>query len=133
VTRPGKPALRLAGGSGLDDAVVRKHRFEAAHPDAVILPPAPERWRAVFAGRTIGSWDLDGLMDQLEKFPPRAKEPPAIGDGLAGAPAAGTLGAAGWCRAGHGARRADPISARTPARHGNGKTSLHTGINDERR
>ena len=30
-----------------EDAVVRRRRFEAAHPEAVIPPPAAGRWRAV--------------------------------------------------------------------------------------
>jgi hypothetical protein len=57
-------SLRLV--TGTEDAVIRRQRFEEAHPDAVILPPAAGRWRAVFAGRTLGSWDLAGLMDELE-------------------------------------------------------------------
>ena len=58
--------LRAAGG-GAEDAVVRRRRFEEAHPEAVILAPAAGRWRAVVpAGlipgdgtrTTLGSWDL---------------------------------------------------------------------------
>ena len=71
--------LRAAGG-GQEDAVVRRRRFEEAHPEAVILAPAAGRWRAVVpAGlipgdgtrTTLGAWDLRGLMDQLEEiYPP---------------------------------------------------------------
>ena len=59
---------------------MRRRRFEAAHPEAVILAPAAGRWRAVVppglipgdgTRTTLGSWDLGGLMDQLEKiYPP---------------------------------------------------------------
>jgi hypothetical protein len=51
----------VAGGT--EDAVVRRRRFERAHPGAVILPPSAGRWRAVADGRTLGAWDLGGLMD----------------------------------------------------------------------
>ena len=55
--------------------MVRRRRFEEAHPEAVILPPAAGRWRAVVpAGlipgdgtrTTLGAWDLGGLMNQLD-------------------------------------------------------------------
>ncbi len=68
-------ALRLVDGSAPDDPVVRRRRFEQAHPEAVILPPAASRWRAVVPAdlvpgdgtRTmLGAWDLAGLMDQLD-------------------------------------------------------------------
>jgi hypothetical protein len=74
VTGAGRPTLRVVGG-GAEDAVVRRQRFEEAHPEAVILPPCAGRWRAVVpAGlipgdgtrTTLGSWDLAGLMDQLD-------------------------------------------------------------------
>jgi len=57
--------------------VVRRQRFEAAHPEAVILPPAAGRWRAVLpAGlipgdgtkTTLGARDLGDLMDQLDEI-----------------------------------------------------------------
>jgi hypothetical protein len=53
----------VAGGT--EDSVVRRQRFERAHPGAVILPPSAGRWRAVADGRTLGAWDLGGLIDQL--------------------------------------------------------------------
>jgi hypothetical protein len=63
----GRPVLRVIRGEGEpEDSVVRRQRFEQAHPGAVILPPSAGRWRAVANGQTIGSWDLDGLMDQLD-------------------------------------------------------------------
>jgi len=45
----GRPALRMVGG-GAEDSVVRRRRFEEAHPEAVILPPCAGRWRAVDRG-----------------------------------------------------------------------------------
>ena len=66
-------------GTGPDDPVVRRRRFEAAHPQAVILPSAAGRWRAVLpagvipgdgTATTVGSWDLCALMDQLEEIWP---------------------------------------------------------------
>jgi len=77
VTSQDRPALRLVGGSAPEDAVVRRKRFEQAHPEAVILPPSAGRWRAVAAGRTLGAWDLCGLMNQLDQlYPPDGAEPP---------------------------------------------------------
>jgi hypothetical protein len=46
VTGEDRPALRAVGG-GREDPVIRRRRFEAAHPEAVILPPAAGRCRAV--------------------------------------------------------------------------------------
>ena len=66
--------LRVVDG-GREDSVVRRRRFEEAHPEAVILPPCAGRWRAVIpAGlipgdgtrTTLGAWDLAELMDQLD-------------------------------------------------------------------
>jgi hypothetical protein len=75
-----RPALRLVDGGAPEDAVLRRRKFEEAHPEAVILPPAAGRWRVVLpAGlirgdgtrTTLGSWDLAGLMDQLDAIYPR--------------------------------------------------------------
>jgi len=69
-----RSGLRAVDG-GREDSVVRRRRFEEAHPEAVILPPCPGRWRAVIpAGlipgdgtrTTLGAWDLTDLMDQLD-------------------------------------------------------------------
>ena len=70
-----RPVLRVIDGEGEpEDPVVHRHRFEQAHPEAVILPPSAGRWRAVVpaglipgdgTSTTLGSWDLDGLIDQL--------------------------------------------------------------------
>jgi hypothetical protein len=68
-----RPALRVVG------AVVRRRRLEEAHPEAVILPPAAGRWRAVVppglipgdgTRTTLGAWDLEGLMNQLDEIYP---------------------------------------------------------------
>ena len=42
MTGKDQPALRAVGG-GAEDPVVRRQRFEEAHPEAVILPPAAGR------------------------------------------------------------------------------------------
>jgi hypothetical protein len=52
-----RPALRMVGG-GAEDSVVRRQRFEQAHPEAVV------------EGRTLGAWDLGGLMDQFDAIYP---------------------------------------------------------------
>jgi hypothetical protein len=63
-----RPDLQVVDGR--EDAVVRRRRFKQAHPEAVILPPCAGRWRAVAAGRTLGAWDLGGLMDRLDAIYP---------------------------------------------------------------
>jgi len=42
----GRPGMRLVNGGTPEDAVVRRRRFEQAHPEAVILPPARGRLQA---------------------------------------------------------------------------------------
>jgi hypothetical protein len=78
MTRNDRPDLRVVDG-GREDSVVRRRRFEEAHPEAVILPPCAGRWRAVIpAGlipgdgtrTTLGAWDLTDLMDQLDAIYP---------------------------------------------------------------
>ncbi len=75
----GRPKLRPVGGGAPEDPVVRRRRFEHAHPDAVILPPSAGRWRAVVppgllpgdgTRTTVGAWDLCDLMNQLEDLYP---------------------------------------------------------------
>ncbi len=76
-----RPALRAVGRDA-EDSVVRRQRFEEAHPEAVILAPAAGRWRAVVPAdlipgdgtrTTLGAWDLGDLMDQLDQiYPPGA-------------------------------------------------------------
>ena len=75
-----RPYLILVGGGRLD-AVERRHLFERAHPE-VASPPATTtgRWRAIVPlgsvpgqpdTTTIGSYELAGLMDQLDEiYPP---------------------------------------------------------------
>ncbi len=86
MTGPDRPALRAVGGGG-EDAVVRRQRFEQEHPEAVILPPAAGRWRAVVppglipgdgTRTTLGAWDLGDLMYQLDAIYPDG--------GMAGSP-----------------------------------------------
>lgn len=69
------PGLRAV--DGCEDAVIRRRRFEQAHPEAVILPPSAGRWRAVVppgllpgdgTRTTLGAWDLCDLMDQLDEI-----------------------------------------------------------------
>ena len=82
MTGADKPALRVVGG-GAEDTVVRMRRFEQAHPETVILPPAAGRWRAVVppglipgdgTATTLGAWDLGKLMDQLDAIYPDGSE-----------------------------------------------------------
>jgi hypothetical protein len=68
VTAKDRPDPRLADGR--EDAMIRRRKFQQAHPEAVILPPCAGRWRAVAVGRTLGAWDLGGLMDQLDAIYP---------------------------------------------------------------
>ena len=48
VPRAARPQLRVIGG-GLDDTVVRRKRFEVAHPEIVITPPGTQAsmWTAL--------------------------------------------------------------------------------------
>jgi hypothetical protein len=82
MTRNDPPDLRVVDG-GREDSVVRRRRFEQAHPEAVILPPCAGRWRAVIpAGlipgdgtrTTLGAWDLTDLMDQLDAIYPDSSQ-----------------------------------------------------------
>lgn len=70
MTGQDRPVLRLVSGSAPVDPVIRRQRFEQEHPEAVILPPSAGRWRAVAAGRILGSRDLEGLMNQLDAIYP---------------------------------------------------------------
>jgi hypothetical protein len=82
MTRNDRPDLRVVDGA-LEDSVIRRRRFEEAHPEAVILPPCAGRWRAVIpAGlipgdgtrTTLGAWDLTDLMDQLHTIYPDSSQ-----------------------------------------------------------
>ena len=80
MTRKDRPDLRVVDGR--EDAVIRRRKFEQAHPEAVILSPCAGRWRAVVppglipgdgTRTTLGAWDLGDLMDQLDAlYPPGA-------------------------------------------------------------
>lgn len=68
-----RPDLRVVDGR--EDPVLRRQRFELAHPDAVILAPSAGRWRAIVppglipgdgTRTTLGAWNLGDLMDQLD-------------------------------------------------------------------
>jgi hypothetical protein len=63
-----RPLLRLVDG-GLDDAVVRRKRFEEAHPEIVITSPQTQAslWRARRDGNTLASgYYLGALLDSLD-------------------------------------------------------------------
>ena len=73
-----RPDLRLVGGSVPEDPVIRRLKFEHAHPEVAILPPCAGRWRAVLpadlipgdGSTTLGAWDLCDLMNQLDAIYP---------------------------------------------------------------
>ena len=79
-----RPHLTVVGAQL--DAVSRRILFERAHPEVLIVVPVGlmDRWRAIvplgkLLGRpdetTIGSYDLGGLMDQLDEiYPPSSGE-----------------------------------------------------------
>ena len=80
-----RPDLRVVDGR--EDPVIRRRRFEQDHPEAVILPPAAGRWRAVVppglipgdgTRTTPGAWDLGGLMDQLDAIYPDGNGGPPV-------------------------------------------------------
>jgi hypothetical protein len=82
MTGKDRPDLHAVDG-GREDSVVRRRRFEEAHPEAVILPPCGGRWRAIIpAGlipgdgtrTTLGAWDLTNLMDQLDAIYPDSNQ-----------------------------------------------------------
>jgi hypothetical protein len=71
----GKDRPNLHVVEGREDPVLRRQRFELAHPDAVILAPSAGRWRAIVppglipgdgTRTTLGAWNLGDLMDQLD-------------------------------------------------------------------
>lgn len=75
----GQDRPRLRAVDGREDSVTRRQRFEKAHPEAVILPPSAGRWRVVVpvglipgdvTATTLGSWDLESLMNQLDEIYP---------------------------------------------------------------
>jgi len=72
-----RPHLAVDGGR-LSSAE-RRHRFEAAHPEVIIVaPPTIHDYWSAIVGRglvpgepdatAIGSWALGGLMDQLDRI-----------------------------------------------------------------
>ena len=82
--------LRVIDGGAPEDPVIRRRRFEEAHPEAVILPPTAGRWRAVVppglipgdgTATTLGSWDLESLMNQLDEIYPADSGQPGGGPG----------------------------------------------------
>jgi hypothetical protein len=73
--RAARPQLRVIGG-GLDDTVVRRKRFEVAHPEIVITPPRTQAsmWTAHRDGKTLASgYHLGALLDTLGRL--LAKQP----------------------------------------------------------
>jgi hypothetical protein len=68
--RAARPQLRVIGG-GLDDTVVRRKRFEVAHPEIVITPPGTQAsmWTARRDGKTLASgYHLGALLDTLGRL-----------------------------------------------------------------
>ena len=66
--RAARPQLRIVDG-GLDDTVVRRKRFEEAHPEIVITPPKTQAsmWTARRDGKTLASgYHLGALLDTLD-------------------------------------------------------------------
>ncbi len=82
-----RPHLTVVGGQ--PGGVARRILFERAHPEVAIVVPVGlnARWRAIvplgkIPGRpdetTIGSYDLGGLMDQLDECYPRRDDGPIL-------------------------------------------------------
>jgi hypothetical protein len=66
--RAARPQLRIVG-DGLEDTVVRRKRFEEAHPEIMITPPKTQAsmWTARRDGNTLASgYHLDALLDSLD-------------------------------------------------------------------
>ncbi len=75
------PPLRLVSGCRRDP-LARQQRFEVAHPEVAIVPPGTlnDSWRAIVRpgkipglpfATTIRAWQLEDLMDQLDRiYPP---------------------------------------------------------------
>jgi hypothetical protein len=62
-----RPRLRVLSG-GLDEPVLRRKRFECAHPEIVITPPGSHTclWIARRDGKTLASgYQLGALLDTL--------------------------------------------------------------------
>jgi len=67
VSRADRARLHIVAG-GLDDTVVRRKRFEDAHPEIVITPPGTQAssWTARRDGKTLASgYHLGALLDTL--------------------------------------------------------------------
>jgi hypothetical protein len=68
----GRPRLRrLGGGNPEEDTVVRRQRFEAAHPEITLTPPGAGTafWTARRDGEILASHhDLGRLLDALERL-----------------------------------------------------------------
>jgi hypothetical protein len=65
--QPARPRLRLISGD-LDEAVLRRKRFEGAHPEIVITPPGTHAclWTARRDGEILASgYQLGALLDTL--------------------------------------------------------------------
>lgn len=66
--QPARPRLRLISGD-LDEAVLRRKRFEGAHPEIVITPPGTHAclWTARRDGKILASgYQLGTLLDTLD-------------------------------------------------------------------
>jgi hypothetical protein len=66
--RTARPRLRVVG-SGADDTVLRRERFEAAHPEIAITSPRTHAsmWTAHRDGEIVASqYQLGALLDTLD-------------------------------------------------------------------
>jgi hypothetical protein len=68
MTGESRPALRVVDGTGTEDPVARRRRFEEAHPDVTISPPETHAslWTARQDGKILASgYQLGHLLDAL--------------------------------------------------------------------
>jgi len=78
-------AMIRVGLTGRLDPLIRRKLFERGHPEVTIVPPGTlnDPWRAIVrpgtipgdpAATTVSSWQLAGLMDQLDALLPEGRD-----------------------------------------------------------